>query len=138
MTSDQRFLPRMHLRQSRDFAQIYASGLRVGDDHLLVFAVRNLLGYSRLGLSVSRKHGPAVRRNLKRRRLKESFRLTLQQLPLGLDLVLVPRNRTDSTLANYTNSLRQLAQRLDRRLLRQCQNRGVRAVDSISDTEPAP
>ena len=118
MTSNQRFLPRMHIRRSQDFERVYESGLRAGDGHLLVFALKNDLGYSRLGLSVSRKHGPAVSRNLKRRRLRESFRLIQQQLSVGLDVVLVPRHRTDSTQADYRNSILQLTERLCRRLLR--------------------
>lgn len=138
MTSNQRFLPRMHIRRPQDFERVYECGLRAGDGHLLVFALKNDLGYSRLGLSVSRRHGPAVCRNLKRRRLRESFRLIQQQLSAGLDLVLVPRHRTDSTQADYRNSLLQLAERLAGRLLRPSQQPRASENSSASQSEAAP
>jgi len=138
MTSNQRFLPRMHIRRPQDFERVYESGLRAGDGHLLVFALKNDLGYSRLGLSVSRKHGPAVSRNRKRRRLRESFRLIQQQLSVGLDLVLVPRHRTDSTQADYRNSILQLTERLSRRLLRPSLPSGPSEIDPEVQSDAAP
>jgi ribonuclease P protein component len=116
MTTTYRFLPRMHLRKSEDFERVYELGKRAGDAHLLVFALANALEYSRLGMSVSRKHGPAVVRNLKRRRMREAFRLSAHQLPAGLDLVVIPRFRTDSTLDDYHRSLSQLVRQVARRL----------------------
>ena len=138
MTSNQRFLPGMHIRRPQDFERVYESGQRAGDGHLLVFALRNDLGYSRLGLSVSRKHGSAVCRNRKRRRMRESFRLIQQQLTAGLDLVLVPRHRTDSTQADYSNSLLQLAERLTRRLLRPSQPSRPSEISTEFQSEAAP
>ena len=108
----------MHLRSSRDFVRIYADGQRAGDDHLLIFATANDLNVNRLGLSVSRKHGSAVHRNVKRRRLKEAFRLLQHELPSGLDLILIPRQRDDSTLVDYQASIKTLVPRLARRLQR--------------------
>ena len=113
-----RFTPAMHLRRLQDFERIYESGLKAGDAHLLVFAIRNGLTETRLGRSVSRKHGCAVRRNLKRRRLREAFRLIQHQLPAGLDLILIPRQRDDSTLRDFQRSLATLVERLAKRLLR--------------------
>jgi ribonuclease P protein component len=111
-----RWLPSHHLRRPQDFQQVYDRGQRAGDAHLLAFALANGLPHCRLGLSVSRKHGTAVLRNLKRRRLKEAYRLLQHDLPVGLDLVLVPRQRDDSTLADYCKSLLALARRLARKL----------------------
>lgn len=113
--------PAMRLRRSQDFEKIYESGLRAGDGHLLVFAMISEQPQTRAGLSVSRKHGSAVIRNRKRRLLREAFRLSQHQLPSGLDLVLIPRQRTDSSLQDFANSLVQLT----RYLQRQLQRRGV-------------
>ena len=110
------FTQAMHLRRPREIERVYEFGLKAGDAHLLVFAMRNGLTETRLGRSVSRKHGCAVRRNLKRRRLREAFRLTQHQLPAGLDLILIPRQRDDSTLLDFQRSLRTLVERLARRL----------------------
>ncbi len=45
----------------------------------------------RLGLSVTKKVGTAVKRNTVRRRLKEIFRASLGRLPDGLDFVVSAR-----------------------------------------------
>jgi ribonuclease P protein component len=50
---------------------------------------------ARLGFTVTRKLGNAVKRNRARRRLKEAARLLLKQQPVaGFDLVLIGRNTT--------------------------------------------
>ena len=106
----------MHLRSSQDFSRIYAHGSRAGDHHLLIFANSNALDINRLGLSISRKHGSAVHRNLKRRRIREAFRSLQHDHPRSFDLVVVPRQRDDSTLQDYRNSLRTLVRRLAKRV----------------------
>ena len=108
----------MHLRRAQDFERVYGSGVRSGDDHLLIFVHSNDLNVIRAGVSVSRKHGSAVHRNVKRRRLKEAFRLLQHELPSGLDLILIPRQRDDSGLADYKASIKTLVPRLARRLQR--------------------
>lgn len=113
-----RLTPQMHLRRPQDFERVYDSGVRSGDDHLLVFVFRNELNILRAGVSVSRKHGSAVHRNVKRRRLKEAFRLLQHELPSGLDLILIPRQRDDSSLVDYQASIQNLVPRLARRLQR--------------------
>ena len=106
----------MHLRRSQDFARLYADGQRAGDEHLLVFAAANELSANRLGLSISRKHGTAVRRNRKRRRIRDAFRRLQHDLPQGCDFVVVPRLREDSTLQDFRNSLRKLIRKLAKRI----------------------
>ena len=106
----------MHLRVSQDFERIYADGQRAGDDHLLIFATANDLKVARLGLSISRKHGSAVHRNLKRRRIREAFRRLQHDLPQSYDLIVVPRQRDDSTMQDFRNSLRTLIRKLAKRI----------------------
>lgn len=105
-----------HLRDSSDFDAIYAFKQRAGDNHLLVFARRNDLGWTRFGLSVSRKHGNAVKRNRIKRLLREAFRLSQHELPDGLDLILIPRQNSGAGLEEYQASLCSIVRRLDRRL----------------------
>jgi ribonuclease P protein component len=111
---DFRFPAALRLKRSGDFQRVYDNGRRSGDAHLLLFALPNPAGLTRAGFSVSRKHGGAVQRNRLKRLLREAFRLNRHLLPAGIDFVLIPRQREDSTLEDYAASLRRLAGKLQR------------------------
>src|SRR5438132_4115687 len=85
------FRPAEHLRRPTDFRRVYARRRSASDGWLIVYGCDNGLPYLRLGLSVSRKVGQATHRNRLKRLYREAFRLTRHQMPVGLDLVLVPR-----------------------------------------------
>lgn len=104
------------LQKAQEFAHVFDKRQRAGDDYLLVFAARNDRGQTRFGLSVSKKHGSAVKRTRLKRLLREAFRLSQHELPEGLDLVLIPRQDCGGTLADFQRSLLQLTRKLDRRL----------------------
>ncbi|MCA8985357.1 MAG: ribonuclease P protein component [Planctomycetaceae bacterium] len=105
----------LHLKKAGDFSRVFDRKVRAGDQHLLIFADRNQLSWSRIGLSVSRKQGNAVQRNRRKRLLREAFRLLRPELPKGFDFILIPRAGVDSTLVDYQRSLKSLAIKLARR-----------------------
>jgi ribonuclease P protein component len=111
-----RFRAENHIRIGADFERIYAKKCRASDQHLLIFADANQLPFSRIGLSVSRKQGPAVKRNRLKRLLREAFRLSQRELPAGLDLIFIPRQGSNSTLQDYQKSLLQNVKYLARKL----------------------
>jgi ribonuclease P protein component len=127
-----RIAKRQRIRSGLDFERIYAAGQRIGDRFLLIFGTENDRNETRFGLSVSRKHGNAVKRNRLKRLLREAFRLSQHELPSGLDLVLIPRQNaaatrdgcvaahasSAATLDDFRRSLVQLAVRLVKRLER--------------------
>jgi ribonuclease P protein component len=116
-----RFRKEQHLRQPLEFQRVYERRMRVSDSHLLIYAALRdspdpHAPCSRIGLSVSRKNGPAVTRNRIKRLLREAFRQAQHELPSGLDLILIPRAGANSQLADYRDSLKRLTRRLWKRL----------------------
>lgn len=76
-------------------------------------ALPNTIGRVRLGLSVSKKVGTAVKRNWVRRRLKEIFRSSSDGLPGGVDLVVSARPASaeasyEELSLEFSRSLRKL------------------------------
>lgn len=87
------FPRRMRIQRKIDYDRVFARKNSVSDGWLILYACENALTYPRLGLSVSRKLGNAVTRNRYKRLLREAFRLSQHQLPVGVDLVLIPKPR---------------------------------------------
>jgi ribonuclease P protein component len=116
-----RFLAKHHVRQRNDFQRVFRDRCSAADASIIVFGRRNDLGYSRLGLSVSRRVGGAVVRNRWKRLLREAFRLNRSELPAGIDFVVVPRPSKNSsdcepTYEALAKSLAQVAKRTARKL----------------------
>lgn len=105
-----------HLRRGADFRRVYDRKCKAADGTLLVFIDRSPQAETRIGLSVSRKHGGAVVRNRLKRLLREAFRLSCDRLPAGLDLVVIPLDKERSSLPAYIESLTRLCRKLHRRL----------------------
>ena len=100
------------LRLPSEFSAVYEAKTRESRGPLTVYALPNILGHPRLGMSVSRKVGIAVRRNRIRRLIRESFRLLQHDLPQGYDLVVVVRPHEPLILAEYQKMLMAMLVRL--------------------------
>jgi ribonuclease P protein component len=118
---DQRYtFPRSRrLQGRRAFAQVFAGRVCRTVGPLRIYGRKNDDPWPRMGLSVSRRVGTAVRRNRIKRLLREAFRLSQHQLPAGLDMVVVVRPHEPRTLEVYTGLLVETAAALQRRLERQ-------------------
>lgn len=66
-------------------------GRRWSGSHLILLVAPGGKGASRLGITVSRRLGGAVTRNLIKRRLREAYRLHRERFREGFDLVVVAR-----------------------------------------------
>jgi len=114
--TDFTFTKSQHLRTKSDFERVYDLKCKAADGVLLVFAARNDLGLTRIGLSVSRKHGGAIVRNRLKRLLREAFRLMQHEIPASLDLIAIPLDKVKAALPAYQESLVRISRRLVRRL----------------------
>ena len=104
------------LRSSTNFERVYALKCKAADGVLLLFLAVNDVAVTRIGLSVSKKHGGAVVRNRLKRLLREAFRLERLSLPDGLDLIAIPLAADRASLAAYRTSITGLVRRLVKRL----------------------
>jgi len=105
--------PRTHrLRSKLDFSAVFDAGIRQSRGPLTVLARPNDLPHPRLGLSLSRRVGNAVRRNRIKRLLREAFRLMQHDLPRGYDIVVIVRPHEPLILAEYQRLLSALVVKL--------------------------
>jgi ribonuclease P protein component len=107
------FRRRHRLSGPSAFRAVYDARLRKGSGPLTLHVRPNGLEHCRLGLSIGRRVGNAVRRNLIKRRLREAFRLAEPDLPResagGYDLVVGVRPHDPLATDAYGALLRLLS-----------------------------
>lgn len=85
-------LPKQHLlRTTGEFQRVYRSGRRLRGEGFALIFLANALAHNRLGISVHRKAGNAVRRNRIKRLIREVFRLHRDRFPPSADIVFTVR-----------------------------------------------
>ncbi len=108
-SSDRRLLfrRRQRLTLDREYRRAYAAGCSAASGPLRVHLALNNLDppVTRLGLSVGRRVGAATARTRVKRLLREAFRLSQSQLPVGMDLVVSVHPHQPLTLDQYTSAL---------------------------------
>lgn len=114
---DQRFPRSYRLTARRQFLAVYDMGQRVTSRSFLLFGLPNDVGHSRLGITVTKKIGGAVRRNRIKRLLREVFRRNRQRLSPEIDVVVNARRGIEERSygeleAEFVERFEQLARRL--------------------------
>jgi len=123
------FRPKHRLHLQREFDAVYRAKCRKNLWPLTVYGRPNGLEYSRLGLSVNRRVGNAVRRNRIKRLLRESFRLMRPNQPAGYDLLLVVRTHEPKRLSEYQQILDKAFKQIDK----EWQRRAVKSGKTTSE-----
>ena len=109
MPASYRFTREQRLRGTERFDEIFSHGKRRTAHPLTVHTMRREdNGAARIGISIGRRCGTAVRRNLIKRRLREAFRLMQHDVPPGMDYLIVVNAHVPLTTAAYQQRLRQL------------------------------
>ncbi len=92
---------------SEQFKATFREGARGIGEFAVVYVRPNGVGMRRIGVTVGRRFGNAVRRNRLRRRLREAMRDLEGGLPMGIDVVCTPRaNAAGASFLELIASLR--------------------------------
>ncbi len=79
------------LKKNREFRRVYQQGKSTANRNLVLYYLPNNLNELRTGITVSKKVGKSVVRNLVKRRIRESLRELAPLMPEGYDLVWIAR-----------------------------------------------
>jgi ribonuclease P protein component len=102
------YRPKHRLVHNNEFRAVYNAKIKKPAGPIIVFALPNTLGHPRIGLSVGRRVGNAVKRNAVKRRLRDAFRHVASEWPTdqqGLDLVIVVRPHETRQASAYVGIL---------------------------------
>ena len=81
------------LKLNNDFRRLYARGKSHAGAYIVVYAMKTRRPYKRLGLTVGKTFGKAVKRNRMKRLIRENYRAMEDHIPNGYDFVIVARSR---------------------------------------------
>ncbi|CUU51195.1 ribonuclease P protein component [Clostridium beijerinckii] len=91
------------LKKNFEFTIVYRRGKSFANELLVMYILKNrrnkdkdLLAYSKVGISVSKKVGNSVVRSRCKRLITESFRLNYNYIVKGYDFVFIARNPIQS------------------------------------------
>ena len=85
------------LKLNNDFRRLYSRGKCHAGAYVVVYMMKTRRKDKRLGLTVGKSFGKAVKRNRMKRLMRESYRSIEGNIPDGYDFVIVARSRAAGT-----------------------------------------
>lgn len=82
------------INKNKDFVRAYNRGKCYVHPQVVLYVARNRVGYTRVGLTATKKVGHAVQRNRARRIMRAALQEHLSQNIGGYDIILVARGQT--------------------------------------------
>ena len=79
------------LKKNYQFRYVYNRGLSIANRLLVMYSIKNGTEGNRYGISVSKKVGNSVVRSRVTRLLRESYRLSEENIVQGYDIVVIAR-----------------------------------------------
>ena len=102
------------LKSSREFSQVYNHKESLANKYLVMYIQPNDQVYSRIGISVSKKVGNSVVRHRIKRLIKESYRLNIDKIASGYDIIVIARySAKGKTFSEIESALLHLCQRFN-------------------------
>lgn len=101
------------IKKDSEFRRVYKHGKSFANRYLVIYVLKNRLGTSRVGISISKKVGNAVTRNRIRRLIKENYRLNIdEKIKPGYDIVFIARvSSSNAGFEEIDKSIKQLAKK---------------------------
>lgn len=97
------------LKKNYQFRFVYNKGKSIANKYLVMYVIKNDNNMNRLGVSVSKKVGNSVVRSRVTRLIKESYRLTENNVKNGFDIVVIARvSANQATYDEISKSLKHL------------------------------
>lgn len=82
------------INKNREFLRVYSKGKALVHPHVVVYLLKNRLGYTRVGYTATKKVGKAVKRNRARRVMRAALCQVLPRDVGPWDIILVARAQT--------------------------------------------
>ena len=98
------------LNQNRDFQLLYQRGKKIASPYAIIYLRKTRRKYNRLGITVGKKVGCAVKRSRARRVIRQAYRETEHLMPVGMDMVIGSTQLRDYLAGSGVRRIRKLVE----------------------------